>query len=161
MDLVTLIVTAVAVGAAAGVTDTAKQSVTDAYIALRDLLTHRYREVDLAPLESTPESGAERQSLMGTLRAQGAGTDDELAALATELISAVRAAAAETGAAVGVDLEMVEGAALRISGVTATGTGVRVRDGRFSGDIEIGAVEAGAGDPSHPAHARRPPAPPR
>lgn len=161
MDPVTLIVTAVAVGAAAGVTDTAKQSVTDAYIALRGLLTRRYREVDLAPLESAPESDAERQSLTGTLRAQGAGADAELVALATELISVVRAAGGEVGAAVGVDLEMVEGAALRISGITATGTGVRVRGGRFSGDIEIDAVEAGAGDPSHPERARRPSAPPR
>lgn len=161
MDPVTLIATAVAVGAAAGLTDTAKQSVTDAYAALRDLLVRRYREVDLAPLESAPESDAERHSLMGSLRAQGAGTDTELVALATELVGAVRAEAGEAAAAIGVDLEMVTGAALRISGITATGTGVRVRGGQFSGDIEIGAVDAGAGDPAHPGHARRPPAPPR
>ncbi|MBF6222090.1 hypothetical protein IU479_28775 [Nocardia abscessus] len=165
MDPVTIVATAVAIGAAAGLTDTAKQSVTDAYGALKGLLTRRYRDVDLAQVEAAPDSAAQRESLAGALDAHGAAEDHELLAAARELIeTAVRA---DVGAA-GVDLAMVEAAALRISRVTATGTGVRVHGGRFSGDIHIEDIEAGAGagagagDTSHPGPARRhPPTPPR
>ncbi|MEU6187757.1 hypothetical protein [Nocardia sp. NPDC047038] len=147
MDPATIVATAVAVGAAAGLTDTAKQSVTDAYAALKGLLTRRYRDVDLAQVEADPDAAAEREALAGALEAYGAADDHELLTTATELISA--AARADVGAA-GVDLEMVEAAALRISRVTATGTGVRVHGGRFSGDIHIEDIDAGAGDSSHP-----------
>ncbi|WP_280251860.1 hypothetical protein [Nocardia abscessus] len=147
MDPVTIVATAVAIGAAAGLTDTAKQSVTDAYGALKGLLTRRYRDVDLAQVEAAPDSAAERESLAGALNAHGAAEDHELLAAAGELIEA--AVRADVGAA-GVDLAMVEAAALRISRVTSTGTGVRVHGGRFSGDIHIEDIDAGAGDTSHP-----------
>ncbi|MGY1900582.1 hypothetical protein [Nocardia gipuzkoensis] len=159
MDPVTIVATAVAIGAAAGLTDTAKQSVTDAYGALKGLLTRRYRDVDLAQVEGAPDSAAERESLAGALDAHGAAEDHELLVAARKLIEA--AVRADVGAA-GVDLAMVEAAALRISRVTATGTGVRVHGGRFSGDIHIEDIDAGAGDTSHPGPARRhPPTPPR
>ncbi|MGW4717847.1 hypothetical protein [Nocardia sp. NPDC004260] len=66
MDPATLVATAVAVGAAAGLTDTAKQSVTDAYAALKGLLTRRYRDVDLAQVEADPDAAAEREALAGS-----------------------------------------------------------------------------------------------
>ncbi|WP_194834859.1 hypothetical protein [Nocardia sp. XZ_19_369] len=149
MDPVTIIAAAIAVGAAAGVSDTTKQSVTDAYTALKGLLARRYRDVDLTQVETTPDSPAERESLADLLHARGAAEDDELLAAARDLVAAVRAGAAVDGI-VGVDLAAVEAAALRISHVTATGTGVRVRGGRFSGDIDIANIDARHGDSTHP-----------
>jgi hypothetical protein len=45
---------------------------------------------------------------------------------------------------VGVDLERVRAEFLRIASVDSAGTGVKVRDGQFSGGIDIGQVRAGA-----------------
>ncbi|WP_327110622.1 hypothetical protein OHB12_22885 [Nocardia sp. NBC_01730] len=151
MDPVTIITTAVAVGTAAGVTDTAKQSVADAYSALKSLITRRYRGVDLRQVENMPESTAERESLAQALSERGAADDHELVAAARDLITAVRTGSEGAGAVVGVDLEMVEAAALRISGVSSQGIGVRVRGGHFSGDIDIHNIVAGPGEPPHPA----------
>ncbi|WP_280498093.1 hypothetical protein [Nocardia asiatica] len=159
MDPGNVVATAVALGAAAGLADTAERSVTDAYAALQGLLFRRYRDVDSRQVEADPDGAAGRAALAGALDAHGAAEDDELLAVATRLISA--AVRADVRAA-GVDLERVEAAALRISRVTATGTGVRVHGGRFSGDIHIEDIDAGAGDSSHPGRARRPrPTPPR
>jgi hypothetical protein len=67
----------------------------------------------------------------------------------------VRAHEAVAGVAVGVDLERVSAAALRIREVESTGTGVRVVGGTFEGDIEIGSVKAGRPEPQDPPSARR------
>jgi|1186.fasta_scaffold354253_1 hypothetical protein len=68
MDPVTVIVSALAVGAAAGVKETAAAGVKDAYAALKRLLGERYGGVDVAAVERRPESEAKRRSL-GRLRA--------------------------------------------------------------------------------------------
>jgi hypothetical protein len=45
--------------------------------------------------------------------------------------------------AIGVDLKEIEGAALAIPRVTATGAGVKVEHAKLSGDITIEDVQAG------------------
>lgn len=137
MDPVTLIATAV-------------EAVKDAYSALKALITRRYRGVDVTPVERKPESEAKRGSLAEDLAAAGADADAELLEAARQVIAHVKAHEAATGAALGIDLERVEAAALRIRGVESEGTGVRVRDGRFTGDIDIGDVRAGQERPNRP-----------
>ncbi|MFI7000058.1 hypothetical protein [Nocardia sp. NPDC050175] len=146
----TIVATAVAVGAAAGVTDTAKQSVADAYAALKKLLGSRFRGVDVGAVEDAPESIDAREALAGELEARGAGADAELLAAAEELIGLARATAAEAVAVVGVDLAQFEGGALRITDVVSSGDGVRVRDAQLAGDIDISNVRAGQGESPHP-----------
>jgi hypothetical protein len=143
MDPVTMIVSAVAMGAAAGLTDTASAVVTDAYAALKGVITGRYPGVDVAAVENKPESTPKRESLAEDLREAGADHDADLVEAARQVIAAVKADAAGVGPALGIDLEGVEAAALRIRSVTSDGTGVRVRDGTFTGDIDIGDVRAG------------------
>ncbi|MFE5082830.1 hypothetical protein [Streptomyces mirabilis] len=143
VDPVTLIVSAVALGAAAGLQESAATAVKDAYAALKRLIGDRYQDVDVTPVEKRPASEAKRGSLEEDLVAAGAGADTELMAAARRVIDEVKSHEPAAGAAVGIDLESVEAAALRIDGVDSAGTGVRVRQGKFSGDIEITDVRAG------------------
>ncbi|MFB8001522.1 hypothetical protein [Nocardia sp. NPDC056000] len=153
--LTTIVATAVAVGAAAGLKDSAKQAVVDAYSGLKGLITSRYRGVDLGTVETKPESLSKRESLAEDLDDAGAGEDLELLAAAQGLIAIVRANAPQTGPAVGVDLARVEAEALRISDVEASGTGVQAVDSTFHGNIDINNVRAGIQGPLDPPVTRR------
>lgn len=150
MDLisVTVVASAVASGAVAGVTDTAAQAVKDAYAGLRELITDRYRHVDVSGVENAPGSEAKRGALAEDLADAGAGEDAELLAAARLVLAAVRAHAADTGPAIGVDLQRLEAAAVRIGEVSAQGIGVRGRDWAVTGDVEISGVRAG--NPTEP-----------
>lgn len=150
MDPVTVIVSAIALGAATGLTETATAVVKDAYAALKGLITGRYPQVDVSAVENKPKSEAKRDSLAEDLVDAGAGQDGELIEAAQQVIAAVKTHDAAAGPALGIDLERVEAAALRIRSVTSEGTGVRVRQGKFTGDIDIGDVRAGGPGPDHP-----------
>jgi hypothetical protein len=70
---------------------------------------------------------------------------------------AVSTHAPEAARAVGVDPERVRAAALRIVGIESAGTGVRVSDSDFTGDVDIRDVRAGPGHPQpRPASPDRP-----
>jgi hypothetical protein len=157
MDPVTLIVSALALGASAGLQSTVATAIGDAYSALRRILRKRYRDVDLTPVERRPESAAKRDSLAEDLDVAGAGADAELLAAARHLIEQVSSHAPDAAVAVGVDLERVHAAALRIAAVESAGTGVRVRDSDFTGDVDIRDVRAGPDRPQpRPASPDRP-----
>lgn len=144
-DVVTGIVSALAAGAGAGLTDTAKQVVTDTYRAMKALVAKKYPSVDLAQIETKPESKAKRDSVAEDLVELGAADDTELIAAARELIAVIEAHAPDAGAAIGVDLADVSANALRIGGVHAEGTAVRMRRVHAAGDIDIHDITAGAG----------------
>jgi hypothetical protein len=150
VDPVTIIVAAVALGASAGLKDTAATAVKDAYAGLKRLIVDRYERVDLAPVESKPDSENKRGSLAEDLAEAGAGTDGELLEAARAVIAAVRAHEASAGAALGIDIQRVEAAALRIHRVDAEGTAVRMRDTKVVGEIDIGDVRAGRERPGRP-----------
>lgn len=148
MDPITLLVTAVALGASAGLSETASQVVRDAYTGLKALLAGR--DVDVSGVERRPESTAQRAALTETLTDTPQVIDGEVLAAAQAVTEAVAAHEPATAAAVGVDLERVRAEFLRIASVESSGTGVRVRDGEFTGGIDIGQVQAGGAgrDPS-------------
>jgi hypothetical protein len=64
---------------------------------------------------------------------------------AQELLEAIQRQAPEAAAAIGIDLKDIEGAAIAIRRVTATGTGIKVEHAKLSGDITIEDVQAGGG----------------
>ncbi|MEU2034332.1 hypothetical protein [Nocardia amamiensis] len=155
VEPLTLVATAVAVGAAAGVSDAAKEAVVEAYSGLKNLIIRRYRDVDLAEVERRPESGARRAVLAEELTEAGAATDAELLLAAQTLIAAVRAHEASLGAVVGVDLEHLDvGGSLHVDGIESTGIGVRGSDLRIAGDVAITQVQAGVRAPQDPRSAR-------
>jgi hypothetical protein len=141
VDPVTLIVTAVALGASAGLTDTASTAIRDAYTGLKALLTRR--RVDVSGVEARPESAAQQAALTETLAGNDVATDDEVLSAAQELIDAVAAEAPEAARVMGIALRDVQAEFLRVRSVTSSGDGMAVEKGRFTGGIDIGEVRAG------------------
>jgi hypothetical protein len=137
------ITSALATGAAAATKDTAAAAVKDAYAALKSLIKRKYASVDVTPVEKKPDSETKRASLQEDLTDAGAENDAELAEAAHALAEALKRHAPDAGPAIGVDLEDVEAAFLRVGSVDAEGTGVKVRKSKFAGGIDIGSVRAG------------------
>jgi len=151
MDFINIIVSALASGAAAGLKPTAEKIVKEAYSGLKGMIQRKYNNVDLRAVENKPESKSKRESVAEDLVDAGATGDQELLDLAKILIEAVAKHDKDTAAAIGVDLEEVKAAYLRIKKVSSTGAGVKVKKGEFEGGIDIGEVNAGKlEDPSNP-----------
>jgi hypothetical protein len=100
MDPITLIVTALAAGAALGITDTASSAIKDAYAGLKALVRKRLggrpgAELVLARHEQAPQTW--RAPLMAELDEAGAGHDTDLVAAAEALMHLVDEAGARAG----------------------------------------------------------------
>jgi hypothetical protein len=148
MDPVSAIVTALALGATAALNATVGQVVKDAYDSLKDRIRSRYAKVipDLDQLEQTPDSETRRAVIEEGLVRDGAQQDPELPQLAAQaqaLVELIQSRAPEVAAAIGVNLEDVKAVNLRLAEIAATGTGVQVKKGKFSGDIDMKGVRAG------------------
>jgi hypothetical protein len=152
MDPLTSIVMALAAGAAAALKPVAEQVIKDGYAGLRALITRKYAQVQVDQLEANPSSKNRRGVVEEELAATGADQDAEVLQQAQALLEAIQRQAPETAAAIGVDLQDIEGAALAIRRVTATGTGVKAERAKLSGDITIEDVQAGGrgGPPPNP-----------
>jgi hypothetical protein len=143
MEPITLIVTSLALSAAAGLKPTAEQVIKDAYSGLKSLIQRKYAEVSVEQLEKAPESKPRREVVEEDLTKTGAGKDEEVLRQAKTLLDAIQAHAPETASAIGVDLAEIKAASLNIEDIVAQATGVRVRQSEFSGDITIRNVQAG------------------
>jgi hypothetical protein len=100
MDPVTLIVMALAAGAALGVKDTASQAVKDAYAGLKTLVKRRFAgraegELVLAKHEQEPETW--EKPLAAELTAAHAADDAELIAAAQALMRLADPAGSQAG----------------------------------------------------------------
>jgi hypothetical protein len=133
---------ALGAGAVAG-KEVVSALVKDAYGKLKDLIKNRYPKISIDQLEQAPESKNRRAVVEEDLNASGAGQDAELVASAHTLIKLIQEHAPAAAAAIGIDLQDVAAANLRLADVAASGTGVRVARGTFSGDIDIHGVRAG------------------
>jgi hypothetical protein len=140
---------ALGAGAVAGTT-VVSELVKDAYASLKNLVKSRYPNVSVEQLEGAPESEKRRAVVEEDLAASGAGQDTELAAAAHTLIKLIEQHAPAAAAAVGVDLKDVSAANLRLADIAASGTGVKVEGGRFTGDIDVRGVRAGMGPEGSP-----------
>ena len=115
----------------------------DAYAGLKALIKSRYPSVSVDQLEQAPESKSRRAVVEEDLANAGAAKDAELLESAQKLLKLIREKAPAAAAVTGVDLKDIEAANLRLSDIAASGTGVKLEKGRFSGDIVIGGVRAG------------------
>jgi hypothetical protein len=100
MDPVTLIVTALATGAASALQDGASAVVKDAYARLRALVTRRFAgrpkgELVLAEHETAPQTW--EKPLVAELSASGAEGDADLVAAAQALMNLVDEAGSRSG----------------------------------------------------------------
>ena len=143
MDPLSLIVTALALGAAAGLKPAAEQAIKDGYAGVKALIQRQYAGVNVAGLEQKPESNLQQGAVKEQLTDAGADQDAALLDQAKALLDLIKNKAPETAASLGVDLAEIEAAYLNIKKVQAAGTGVKVRQAKFSGGIDIGEVNAG------------------
>jgi hypothetical protein len=117
--------------------------VKDAYASLKNLINSRYPKVSVEQLEQAPNSKNRRAVVEEDLTDAGAGQDAEVASAAQTLIKLIEQHAPTAAAAIGIDLKDVSAANLRLADIAASGTGVKVEHGTFTGDIEIRDVRAG------------------
>ena len=96
MDPVTIIVSALAAGAAAGLKPAAEKAITDAYAAFKTAMTKKFGSSrDLVEavekLEQRPDSAGRQQMLSEEVTAAKADQDEELLRAATALLEKVQA----------------------------------------------------------------------
>lgn len=145
MDPISIIVTALATGAA---TSLAEEAVKDAYDGLKSFLQDRYGQVNVDLIETDPASEARRDVVKEDLAQTEAAQDEDLLRQAQTVLEAVEEQAPEAAAVVGVSLEEIRGASLHLkniiarSGDSGPATGVSAKDVETTGDITIENVTA-------------------
>ena len=154
MDALEPIVTAIATGAAAGASGVATQAFTDAYAALKRLMSTKYSAVatEVEGLESDPEEPLRRQLLAKQLSRTEASADQDLRLAAQEVLRQVAEHAPEAARVVGVRLERLstEGD-VTIRDVAVLGSiGISATDIHTSGSLQIDGVRAQHAEPPHP-----------
>lgn len=150
VDPITLIVGALASGAASGLRKTMTAAITDAYAGLKRLITDKYG-VNTDALEKKPESAAQQGALEESLGDAGAAADAELLQAAKSLLAAIQATDPDAAKTIGVDLAGINVADINIEDVKASGgsTGVKARDVNAT-SMNIKGVEARDEDPDRP-----------
>lgn len=144
MDPITIIVTALALGAAAGLKPTAERAVKDAYAGIKKLIQDKYQQINLPLLEGDPASKGRQEVVKEELAKAKADQDEAVLRQAQTLLDAIQKHAPAAAGAIGVDLEEIKGASLKIANIIASGTGVKIKKAEMSGDIEIKGVRAGS-----------------
>jgi hypothetical protein len=151
MEPVSLVVTALAAGAATGLKPAAETAIKDAYAGLKALIQRKFGErVDVTPIERSPQSPAKREAVAEDLNAVCADSDAELLVAARSLLELVRTLAPGAAEAIGVDLAAFRAGSLDVEDVEATGIGVRVRGAEIAGDARFHRVRAGGGGAPNP-----------
>lgn len=151
MDPVTLIVGALAAGAATGLTDATAQAIKDCYGALKSLIARKYPDVSTSGVERKPQSERQRGALDEELREEGAAQDEELVAAARVLLDAIKDAESQTAETVGIDLSKIWADSIDIEDINAKGGSTAVRASEVSArSVKIKGVETDGSGSTHP-----------
>lgn len=149
MDPITIILTALVTGAAAGLKPTAERVVKDAYDGIKGLIKKKYPGVSIDTLEGDTSSVKRQDVVREDLEKHGAGGDAELLLHAKAVIDAVRQHAPEVATSVGLDISKLKALSLRVDDiVVAKGTGVRIAESEFSGNVDVSHIRVGDDDGS-------------
>lgn len=144
MEPVTIMVAALAAGAAAALKSAAEQAIKDAYAGFKALIQRKYGIASVDALEQKPDSEAKRASVKEDLTDAGANDDQELLDQAKALLDAVRAHDRETAAKININLDEIEAAYFKLKNAVAEGdVNVGVKKGIFSGGIDMEGLKAG------------------
>ena len=145
MDPASVIVSAIVAGASAALRDTAGQAIKDTYASLKHFILERYRGASIELVEQDPSSRRRELVLEEDLQKAGADRDEELLRRAQAVLDAITRQPTEQAAALGVDLERVNAANIRVREIIASGTAFRAQYVETSGDIDLGTVRGGDG----------------
>ena len=151
IDPVSLIVTALALGAAAGLKPTAEEAVKDAYQGLKTLIVNRYQSMrpGVELVEQDPKSDAFKNAAQEMLEQTKAIQDEEVIQQVKRVLQAVEQHEPELPSAYGIDLEEVKaGASISIKDIVAEGLALRMRKVEAKeGDIAVENIRSGQTDP--------------
>lgn len=150
MEPVTIIVTALALGAATGIKSVAEQSVKDAYEALKNMIQAKYPNVGVDRLERKPDSETQQAAVKEDIVDVGGDKDVEILQKAKTLLESIENLPVVDLPAIGVNFENIKAGSLNLEDIIATGTGVNVKDGEFQGDITIKKISAGHKSSNNP-----------
>jgi hypothetical protein len=150
MDPITLIVTALATGAVAGLKPTAEKVVKDAYEGLKKIIKDKYERSQKAMpvLEDDPAAEDSKALVRKRLEEEGAAGDEDLLRQAQAVLQAVQERDADAARAAGVQIEDLKaGANVRIEDIVSTTGPVGVRRVQADQDITIGGIRVGETEP--------------
>lgn len=143
MDPISVIITALVLGAAEGLKPTAERAVKDAYSGLRELIKRKYNKVNLELLENGPASEYRKKVVREDIANYGADTDNEVLKQSYAVIKAIEQYAPATAEHVGVKLTKIKADRIKIEDITSPGAGIIIEDATVGGDIIIKGVQVG------------------
>ena len=144
VSIPTSITDALSAGALAAASGVASAAVTDAYAGLKSLVAGRFgRKAAMAALEEDPRSEPQKGAVAEALAKSGAADDPDVQRLANELARALSELPPADVAAIGLDIEDLQAANVRLRDIVAAGTAVRIRRTSVAGDFEATGIRAG------------------
>ncbi len=117
MDPISIIVTALVLGAAAGLKPTTEQAVKDAYAGLKALLQRKFARVNVSLVEDDHTSQSRQNVVKEDLARVNADQGTEVIKATQVVLDTVRDRAPKTAIAIGVNLEDIKAASLRLSDI--------------------------------------------
>lgn len=148
MDALSAIMTAIISGAVASAKPTTEKGISDLYDGLKSVIHRKYSGVSLEAVEKKPDSPAQKAALQEILQDVKAEEDKELLQQAQLLLKAISEQPAQVAQAIGIKLEDVKAANVRLQEIIVSGgqaAGVHIKRSEFMGDIEISKVKVDAG----------------
>ncbi|MEY3788919.1 MAG: hypothetical protein RLZ75_3127 [Pseudomonadota bacterium] len=139
--------TAIISGAVASATPTSEKVISDLYDGLKVMIQRKFKDVSLEAIEKKPDSEAKQASLREDLVEAKVAEDNELLQQAQLLLKAIEEQAPQVTQAIGIKLEDIKAANVRLQEVIVSGenaAGVHIKQSEFSGDIEISKVKVEA-----------------
>ncbi|MBS4016272.1 MAG: hypothetical protein KGZ86_07575 [Candidatus Latescibacteria bacterium] len=144
MEIPSIIVTALVLGATAGIKGIAEQSVKDAYIALTHLIKTKYQgQINLELLEKSPDSISRQEVLREDVISSGADKDKEILIAVASLLDILTISKTSPSFPEGVSLEDVQALNIKIKDIVSEGGGIAIRHAKVKGDIQIESVVSG------------------
>jgi len=147
MEPLSAIMTAIISGAVASAKPTTEKIISDSYNGLKALIQRKYSGVSLEAVEKKPDSPTQKAALQEVLQDANADKDNELLQQAQALLKVISEQPPEVAQAIGIKLEEVKAANVRLQEIIVSGeqaAGVHIKQGEFSGDIEISKVRVEA-----------------
>jgi hypothetical protein len=143
MEPISLIVTALAMGAVAAAKQVGGHALEDAYAGLKRLIEDRYKRGGaIQALQEDPSSEPQKKALEDSLTRAGADKDPEVVTSAKAVTQALAALPQATLAAAGIDFERVKAVNAKIGDIDVSGLakGIIAKDSDISG-AQIGSIK--------------------
>lgn len=152
MDPITTIVTALVLGAAAGLKPVAEEAVKDAYTGLKTIIRDKYNKAisSVDDLEEKPESQARREVVKEKLADIGADQDENLVDAAQEMIKVVEEHEPASAGRMKIDLKRVKAGSWTMKDLIAAGELTIEADTVDVDELDISGLRSGAGADDHP-----------